>query len=144
MFHGMTTFFDTRRYLTDFESARTGNILTDVLIIGSGVAGIRSALEASETSLVTLITKDDFTASATYHAQGGIAIAQPPEDSPERHYEDSMRVGCGMNAPDTLRLLVDEGPECLRELLAWGLPLDRTGGRTHFEIERAVGESRKS
>ncbi|MCH8148816.1 MAG: L-aspartate oxidase [Planctomycetes bacterium] len=124
----MTTLFDSRRYLTDFESARTGNILTDVLVIGSGVAGIRAALEAAQAGLVTLITKRGFSQSATFHAQGGIAFAQSSEDSPERHYEDTLRVGCGMNDPDALKLLVAEGPECLEELLAWGLPLDRDNG----------------
>ena len=124
----MTTLFDSRRYLTDFESARTGNILTDVLVIGSGVAGIRAALEAAQSGLVTLITKGEFSASATYHAQGGIAFAQSSEDSPKRHYDDTLRVGCGMNDPDALKLLVEQGPECLQELLAWGLPLDRDDG----------------
>ncbi|GAG06214.1 unnamed protein product, partial [marine sediment metagenome] len=91
----MASLFETRRYLTDFDSIRTGHVLTDTLIIGTGVAGARAAIEAARYGLVTLLTKAAFEESCTYYAQGGIAAAMTPSDSPEQHFEDTMRVGCG-------------------------------------------------
>ena len=90
----MTTLFDSRRYLTDFESARAGNILTDVLVIGSGVAGIRAALEAARSGHVTRITTGDFSQSATYSAQGGIALAHAADDLSKQHSEDTLFTAC--------------------------------------------------
>ena len=76
----MASLYDARRYLTDFDPARSGNIFTDVLVIGSGVAGARAALEAATNAPVTLVTKGDFDQSATHYAQGGIAAAVAPDD----------------------------------------------------------------
>jgi L-aspartate oxidase len=121
--------FDTRRYLTDFDSSRTGNILTDVLVIGSGVAGMRAAIEAAEYGLVTLVTKGEFDQSATCWAQGGIAAAIASEDSPELHLEDTTRVGCGLNRREAVDLLVNDGPRRIEELINWGIALDREEGR---------------
>jgi L-aspartate oxidase len=125
----MGSLFDTRRYLTDFDSSRTGNILTDVLVIGSGVAGMRAAIEAAEYGLVTLVTKGEFDQSATCWAQGGIAAAIASEDSPELHLEDTMRVGCGLNRREAVELLVNDGPRRVEELINWGIALDRENGR---------------
>ena len=121
----MTSPFDSRRYLTDFDSARTGNIITDGLVIGSGVAGARAAIEAAQHGQVILLAKGSFDESATQYAQGGIAAALGANDSPDRHFEDTMRAGCGLSDPDPVRLLVTEGPGCIQELIDWGLALDR-------------------
>ncbi len=127
--------FDTRRYLTDFDPASTGNIFTDVLVIGSGVAGARAAIEAARTASVTLITKSEFKESCTHHAQGGIAVVLAPGDSPDLHYEDTMGVGCGLSDPAAVKLLVREGPRRVEELIAWGLDVDRTNGALSFTRE---------
>jgi len=124
----MTAILDTRRYLTNFDSARQGNILTDVLVIGSGVAGCRAALEAARFGMVTLITKDAFAKSATNYAQGGIAFALAEDDSTDRHVDDTLRVGCGLSDTEAVKTLVQQGPPCLQELTAWGLELDRKDG----------------
>jgi NADPH-dependent 2,4-dienoyl-CoA reductase/sulfur reductase-like enzyme len=71
----MISGYDSRAYLTNFDSHRTGNLFTDVLVIGSGVAGARAALEAARFGQVILICKADFDESATRYAQGGIAVA---------------------------------------------------------------------
>ncbi|MFQ5590562.1 MAG: L-aspartate oxidase [Phycisphaerae bacterium] len=120
--------FDTRRYLTNFDSTRTGNILTDVLVIGSGVAGVRAGLEAAQYGLVTLLTKKRFEDSCTHRAQGGVASALGPDDSPRSHYEDTVRVGCGLCSPDAVNLLVADGPARIGELVDWGLSPDREDG----------------
>jgi len=87
----MTSLFDTRRYLTNFDPQRTSNVFADVLIVGSGVAGSRAAIEAAPFGQVILMTKGEFEDSATSQAQGGIAAAVGPKDSFESHFEDTMR-----------------------------------------------------
>lgn len=131
----MPTPLDTRRYLTDFDSARMGHVLTDVLVVGSGVAGARAAIEAAKFGHVTLLTKRNFTDSCTARAQGGIAASLADDDTPDRHFDDTMRVGCGLNDPDAVNVLVHEGPDCIRELMDWGLDLDRTNGELAFARE---------
>lgn len=135
----MSSLFDTRRYLTNFDSSRTGNILTDVLVIGSGVAGARAALGAADDVLVTLMTKSSFDDSATRHAQGGIAAALGGSDSPEKHFEDTVRVGCHLNSTEAVRTLVADGPECIQELIGWGIALDRDGAE--LALTREGGHS---
>ncbi len=135
----MPTLYDTLRYLTNFDSNRTSHILTDVLVIGSGVAGARAAIEASRYGLVTLLCKADFTDSATRHAQGGIAVAAKDAAAIQSHYDDTMRVGCGLNRPEAVRLLVNEGPRCIDELVGWGMELDRA--ENGFALAREGGHS---
>jgi L-aspartate oxidase len=135
----MPTLYDTRRYLTNFDSNRTSHVLTDVLVIGSGVAGARAAIEASRQGLVTLLCKGDFTDSATQYAQGGIAVAQGDPSAVQSHYDDTMRVGCELNRPEAVRVLVHEGPTCIDELVAWGIEFDRINGT--FALTREGGHS---
>lgn len=135
----MNATLDTRRYLTNFDSARQGNIFTDVLVIGSGVAGCRAALEAARYGMVTLVTKDAFARSATNLAQGGIAFALAEDDSTDRHIDDTLRVGCGLNDAEAVSTLVRQGPTCLQELIAWGLELDREDG--NLALTREGGHS---
>lgn len=122
----MSSLFDTRRYLTDFDSTRMGHVLTDTLVIGSGIAGARAAIEAAEYGPVTLLTKARFEDSCTNHAQGGIAAALDPDDSTRLHFEDTIRVGCGFNRTEAVERLVGDAPGLIAELLEWGAQLDRT------------------
>ncbi len=138
----MPSQFDTRRYLTNFDSSRTSNILTDVLVIGSGVAGARAAIEAAEYGLVTLVTKGDFDESATQKAQGGVAAAIGPDDSTQSHFDDTISVGCGLNRPSAVELLVTDGPRRVEELIKWGIVLDREDGRLSLGREGAHSVSR--
>ena len=135
----MATLYDTRRYLTNFDSRRASNIITDVLVIGSGVAGARAAIEAAPKGLVTLMCKGEFDDSATSLAQGGIAVARAPDDDLQLHYDDTTRVGCGLCDSDAVRALVAEGPEQIEELLAWGMELDRADGE--IALTREGGHS---
>jgi len=73
----MASLFDTRRYLTDFDSVRAGHVLTDVLVIGSGVAGARAAIEAARYGSVTLVTKGGFEDSCTHHAHRAPTLKIP-------------------------------------------------------------------
>lgn len=135
----MATLIDTRRYLTDFDATRTGHILTDVLVIGSGVAGARAAIEAADFGLVTMVTKERFGDSATAMAQGGVAAALSPDDSSDLHVEDTIRVGCGVNNRRAVTMLIDEGPARINDLLDWGMRADRTDGE--LCLTREAGHS---
>jgi len=124
----MTSMIDTLRFLTDFDSHRMGHIVTDVLVIGGGVAGARAAIEAARFGSVILVTKGRIDESATRYAQGGIAAAMGRDDSVEAHFDDTVRVGCDMNDRDSVRALVTDGPRRIDELIEWGLAFDRTNG----------------
>lgn len=138
----MSASYDTRRYLTDFDSARIGHVVTDVLVIGSGVAGARAAIEAAKHGFVTLISKGAFDDSSTRYAQGGIAAVMASDDSTESHFDDTMRVGCGLNRAEAVRLLVDDGPARIDELISWGLPFDRVDGELAPGLEGGHGMPR--
>ena len=100
----------------------------DVLVLGSGVAGLTAARTAAEAGLsVRLLTKGELAASATRYAQGGVAAALSPGDSPELHFSDTLSAGGGLCDPEAVRILVGEGPTRLRELMALGASFDRTG-----------------
>lgn len=118
---------DSRRYLTDFDSTRTGNLFTDVLVIGTGVAGSRAALAAAEHGTIILMTKAAFDECATQYAQGGVAAALADTDSPAAHRDDTLRVGGGLNRVEAVERLVQAGPDCVRELIEWGIQLDHEG-----------------
>src|SRR5437764_6155175 len=100
----------------------------DVLVLGSGVAGLTAARTAAEAGLsVTVLTKGELAASATRYAQGGVAAALAPADSPSLHFSDTLSAGGGLCDPEAVRALVNEGPDRLRELMALGAMFDRTG-----------------
>lgn len=138
----MPVLYDTRRYLTDFDSARMGHVVTDVLVIGSGVAGARAAIEAANHGLVILMTKVAFEDSCTNHAQGGIAAAVSSDDSPQLHFEDTIRVGCGLNRVEAVQRLVNDGPDRIQELITWGMAFDRTNGALALGREGGHGLTR--
>lgn len=125
----MTSTFDTRRYLTRFDSRRMGHVVTDVLVVGSGVAGARAAIEAAKSAQVILLCKKEFLESATRYAQGGIAVALGDDDSIQRHFDDTLRVGCGLNRVESVRALVEEARPRLDEAVSWGFRVDRDDGR---------------
>ncbi|MBP7935952.1 MAG: L-aspartate oxidase [Phycisphaerae bacterium] len=131
----MAELYDTRRYLTNFDVQRTGNLFTDVLIIGSGVAGLRAAIEASRYGSVLLVTKDRIEQSNTAWAQGGIATVTAPDDTFDSHIEDTLTVGCGLCDRAAVDRMVREGPERIHELIDWGGLFDRRGEELLLGLE---------
>ena len=114
------------------------------IIVGAGVAGLWTAWRlASEGRRSLLLTKGKLTDSATAWAQGGIAVAIGPGDSPALHARDTLEAGDGLSDPEAVRVLVTEGPERIRELLRLGADFDRgDDGRLRFGLEAAHSRPR--
>src|SRR3954470_21948021 len=121
-----------RRYLIPFKAARLPQQITDVLVIGGGVAGLRAAIEAASAGVdVLLLTKDTVEQSNTWYAQGGIAAVLQPLDSVEAHIKDTEIVGVGLCDEQSVRTVVEEGPRRVLELLQWGARFDKQIGNAH-------------
>ncbi len=112
------------------------------LVVGSGVAGLHTAWRASEHGPVVIITKRSLFDSATAYAQGGIAAALGAGDSPELHRRDTLAAGAALCDAAAVQVLVEEGPERVRELSAAGADFDLApDGR--FELGKEAAHSRK-
>src|SRR4051812_45093506 len=98
---------------------------TDYLVIGSGIAGLSLAIKLSEQGSVAVITKREFLEGSTVHAQGGIAAVTSPDDSFEKHIEDTLRAGAGLCHQDIVRGVVQEAPARIKELVDWGMAFTR-------------------
>ena len=121
-----------RRYLVPFRAARLPQQVTDVLIIGGGVAGLRAAIEAATGGAeVLLLAKDTLDESNTWYAQGGIAAALQPLDSFDAHVRDTQTVGVGLCDPRAVRIVVEEGAQRVVELLRWGANFDKKAGNAY-------------
>ena len=114
----------------------------DYLVIGSGVAGVRAAIELSQAGTVLVLAKSDLSESSTAYAQGGIAIALSDEDEIGLHEQDTLNAGDGLCRSDTVALLVEEGPKYITQLLEWGTEFDRAGTKLAFTREAAHSRSR--
>jgi len=97
----------------------------DFLVIGSGIAGLRAAISLADAGRVVILTKADPRESNTGYAQGGIAAAVGPDDSPQLHASDTIAAGDGLCVPEAVRALTEEGPRYVRELIEWGAAFDR-------------------
>src|SRR5258708_15363957 len=117
-------------------------IRADFLVLGSGIAGLRAAIGLARRGSVLVVTKDQPTESNTGYAQGGVAVALAADDDPGWHLEDTLRAGGGIVSAAAARVLVEEGPERIRELAAWGARFDRAGGQFHFTREGAHSRNR--
>jgi L-aspartate oxidase len=111
---------------------------SDVVVVGCGIAGLRAAIElAAAGARVTVITKDDPIDSSTWEAQGGIAVVLSEEDRVSLHEQDTLAAGDGLCDREAVRVLVEEGPPCIQELISWGMEFDREGSRLAFTREGA-------
>jgi L-aspartate oxidase len=104
------------------------SVTADFLIVGSGIAGLRAAVALAPHGRVVILTKADPAAGSTGYAQGGVAAAVGPDDSPELHARDTIAAGDGLCNEAAVRILVTEGPRYVRELMSWGAAFDREPG----------------
>lgn len=143
-----------RRYLVPFKAARLPQQFADVLVIGGGVAGLRSAIAAADKGAdVLLLSKDTIAESNTWYAQGGIAAVLQPADSIESHMRDTEAGGAGLCDDRAVRIVITEGPQRVLELLEWGANFDkdktkayglaftREGGHSFDRILHAYGDA---
>ena len=107
------------------------------------MAGLRAAIELNQHGSVLCLTKRELTESNTQYAQGGIAVALGPDDSPEIHLQDTLAAGAGLVEENAARTLVTEGPVRVLELLDWGVRFDRDAqGKLAFTREGAHSRNR--
>lgn len=112
----------------------------DCIVIGSGIAGLYTALLAQSHGRVLLLTKARLDDSNTNNAQGGIAAAVGTDDRPELQWRDTLEAGAGLSDPLASWVLVVEGPERIADLVSFGVPFDREGG--HLALGREGAHTR--
>ena len=132
----------TPRYLVSFDTRKLPHDTIDVLIVGSGVAGLRAAIEAAPKARVLVISKDALTECNTEYAQGGIAAVMSSADDVGSHVGDTLQVGAGLCDANVVRHVVGSGPECLRQLMDWGANFDTENGHLAFGREGGHGRAR--
>ncbi|MGC5776927.1 L-aspartate oxidase [Paenibacillus pabuli] len=138
------------QYLVHFDLSALPMVETDVLVIGSGIAGLFTAIKASEQRSVLMITKKSLLESNTRYAQGGIAAVIAEDDSPAYHLQDTLVAGAGLCRSEAVEALVNEGPDGVKELIRLGtlfdlengeLALTQEGAHSHRRILHANGDA---
>lgn len=107
----------------------------DFLIIGSGLAGLYSAFEASKYGSVAIVTKSKLDVSNSYYAQGGIAAVTDSDDYPQLHLEDTLIAGRGLCDYTPVDILVNEGPDRIKDLIKLGMQFDTVNGELSLGLE---------
>ncbi|MFE5324438.1 L-aspartate oxidase [Paenibacillus sp. NPDC056579] len=130
------------RYLVDFDLNELPQVHTDVMVIGAGIAGLFTAIKASESHKVLMITKKSLLDSNTRYAQGGIAAVISDEDSPAYHIQDTLMAGAGLCSPSAVDVLVHEGPAGVQDLIRMGTQFDLENGEFALTKEGAHSQRR--
>ena len=121
-----------RRYLAPFKAVRLTQQVTDVLVIGGGVAGLRAAIAAADEGVdVMVITKGPLQESNTWYAQGGVAAALNPPDNFKSHIADTINAGGGLCDLNAVEITIREGSQRVLELLLWGAEFDQDSHQAH-------------
>ena len=130
------------RYLVDVQLSELPVIEKDVIVIGAGIAGLFTAIRASENNSVLMITKKSLLDSNTRYAQGGIAAVISDEDSPAYHRQDTLIAGAGLCSNEAVDVLVHEGPKGVRSLIKMGTQFDLENGEFALTKEGAHSQRR--
>src|SRR5215212_1222178 len=119
------------------------SLVTDFIVIGSGVAGLRASIALAESGArVTVLTKDKASESNTEYAQGGVAVVLSDDDDAELHEDDTLVAGAGLCDEKAVETLVTEGTKYIKQLIEWGTEFDREGGKLVFTQEAAHSRRR--
>ena len=116
--------------------------MSEVIVVGSGIAGLIAAIETSRKHAVTLITKAELSESNTRYAQGGIAAALFEDDSVAEHVADTLRAGAGLSDKSVVEVLCSEGPARVRDLIRLGVAFDQHNGELARGLEAAHSRPR--
>ena len=112
-------------------------------MIGAGVAGLRAAIELAKAGSVLIVAKDKLRESASEYAQGGVAVALSDDDEVALHEQDTLAAGDGLCDPEAVRVLVEDGPSAIQELIGYGAEFDRSdAGGLLFGREAAHSRNR--
>jgi L-aspartate oxidase len=123
------------RYLVDFDLNKITKLISDVVVVGSGVAGLFAALEISKQFDVSVIAKSELKESATWYAQGGVATAISSDDSPKLHLSDTLEAGADLCDKKAVKVLVNEASDRIGELIRLGASFDWQGDRIGLSRE---------
>src|SRR3990172_10506006 len=104
----------------------------EFLVLGSGIAGMRAAIELAAHGQVLVLSKGELYESSTEYAQGGIAAALGEDDEVSLHLHDTLQAGDGLCDEEAVQILVEEGPRLIHELIDWGTQFDRSGTKLSF------------
>src|SRR5450432_3328061 len=115
---------------------------TDFVVVGAGIAGLRASVQLASGGRVLCLAKREVTESNTQYAQGGIAAALSDDDEVSLHLDDTLKAGDGLCNEVAARILVEEGPARIEELIEWGTEFDRTGSKIAFTREGAHSRNR--
>jgi L-aspartate oxidase len=114
----------------------------DFLVIGAGIAGLSAAIRLARAGSVLVVTKEELAESNTSYAQGGIAVAMGGDEDVALHLDDTLAAGDGLVDKEAARILVEQGPARVQELLEWGTSFDRENGELMLTREGAHSRSR--
>lgn len=120
---------------------RVSQLIYDVVVVGAGIAGLSAALSLDAKLRVAIVNKGDAPESSTYRAQGGVSAAVGPDDSPEMHTSDTMRVGQGLCRKKAVEVMAQEGPAAIAYLQSVGVDFNRTDDE--LSLTKEAGHSRK-
>ncbi len=112
----------------------------DFLVIGSGIAGLSFALKVADQGRVLVISKTKLGETNTSYAQGGIASVTYEPDTFEKHIEDTMIAGDYLSNPEAVKMVIEEGPEQIRQLIEWGTEFDKKDSK-HYDLHKEGGHS---
>src|SRR6056297_178139 len=115
-------------------------IVSDFLVIGTGIAGLTYALKVADQGTVALVTKRDIDVTATQLAQGGIASVFSTEDSFADHARDTIVAGSYLSHPDIVELVINAGPQAIHDLIDWGVKFSRNENQ-QYDLTREGGHS---
>lgn len=123
--------FILHKYLVDFNIDEVEKECHDIIIIGSGIAGVYTALETSQEYDIMMITKDTLDISNSVLAQGGIAVSLDKDDSPELHFKDTIYAGAGLCSDESVWVLVNEAAYNIKNLIKYKVNFDK---KNHGEL----------
>jgi L-aspartate oxidase len=133
---------ESPRHLVPFELKRLRPLKAGVIVVGSGLAALRAAIEASASTRVLVLTKREIIESNSRYAQGGIAAAIDEHDAFDSHIQDTLATGWGISDERVVRTVITEGADAVREVIAWGAHFDRHEGALAFAREGGHSRAR--